>query len=69
MSLTETARGVQRVDLAKPIGTELRGVKLTQLDDREIAELTTLVAERGVLFFRDQEMSLDDQVALGPSPG
>lgn len=29
MSLTETGRTAQRVDLTKPIGTELRGVQLS----------------------------------------
>jgi taurine dioxygenase len=65
MKLTETPRGLQRLDLTKPVGTELRGVKLTELEDREIEELKHLVAERGVLFFRDQEMSLDEQVGIG----
>ncbi len=65
MKLTGTSRDMHRLDLTKPVGTELRGVKLTELEDREVDELKQLVAERGVVFFRDQEMSLDEQVGIG----
>ncbi len=47
------------------IGTEVEGVSLTELDDAGVAELKELVAARGVLFFRGQEMSLADQVDFG----
>ncbi|MGF1596930.1 MAG: TauD/TfdA dioxygenase family protein [Acidimicrobiales bacterium] len=53
------------VDLTTPLGTEVRGIQLRQLDDEGIAAITRLVAERGVLFFRDQPMTLDEQVAVG----
>lgn len=54
-----------RHDVAKPLGSELRGQQLNVLSDAEIEELKELVAERGVVFFRDQEMSLAEQVELG----
>ncbi|MHB1925499.1 MAG: TauD/TfdA dioxygenase family protein [Acidimicrobiales bacterium] len=60
-----TAVATDRFDLTKPIGTELRGVKLNQLDEAGITEIKELVAERGVLFFREQDMTLAEQVALG----
>ena len=56
---------LKTVDLTKPIGTEVQGITLTEVDDAGVEELKTLVAERGVLFFRDQEMSLAQQVELG----
>lgn len=65
MSLADLTEKVQRLDLTKPIGTELRGIDLATLNDGEIEELKTLLAERGVLFFRNQNMTLDEQVAVG----
>lgn len=56
---------MDRVDLTKPIGTELRGVELAALDEAQMEEIKTLVADRGVLFFREQHMSLDDQLDIG----
>ena len=54
--LTDTAP----IDVTKPVGTELPGVSLRDLDEAGIDELKALVAERGVLFFRDQEMTLTE---------
>ncbi|MEZ5236933.1 MAG: TauD/TfdA family dioxygenase [Acidimicrobiales bacterium] len=54
-----------RRDLNAKIGTELSGVDLRHLDADGADELQHLVAERGVLFFRDQHMTLAEQVALG----
>ncbi|GAC1376031.1 MAG: TauD/TfdA family dioxygenase [Acidimicrobiales bacterium] len=65
MSLVEMKSGVDIVDLTKPIGTELRGLTLAALDDHQLDELKTLAAERGVLFFRDQQMSIDEQLEFG----
>ncbi|EED13999.1 alpha-ketoglutarate-dependent sulfonate dioxygenase, putative [Talaromyces stipitatus ATCC 10500] len=43
------------------IGTELQGVQLSQLDEKQKNELALLVAERGVVFFRDQDLTLEGQ--------
>ncbi|KAL4915209.1 hypothetical protein BDW62DRAFT_188845 [Aspergillus aurantiobrunneus] len=43
------------------IGTELQGVQLSKLDAKQKDELALLVAERGVVFFRDQDLTLDEQ--------
>lgn len=59
------AAAVQRTDLTSSIGTELRGVQLAELGPDEAAEVAALVAERCVVFFRDQHMTLDQQVATG----
>jgi taurine dioxygenase len=63
--LTDTAP----VDVTKPIGTELPGVSLKDLDETGVDELKALVAERGVLFFRDQHMTLAEQVDVGRKLG
>ncbi len=54
-----------RYDLNHNIGTELRGVSLRELDDSGIDAVKQLLAERGVLVFRDQKMSLGEQIELG----
>ncbi|SPO01757.1 related to E.coli dioxygenase [Cephalotrichum gorgonifer] len=41
--------------LTPPIGTEIRGLQLSELDDRQKDELALLLAERGVVIFRDQD--------------
>lgn len=51
--------------LAPKIGTELSGIQLHELTDAQKDELALLVAERGVVFFRGQDISIDQQVELG----
>ncbi|EXJ87458.1 hypothetical protein A1O3_04418 [Capronia epimyces CBS 606.96] len=46
------------------IGTELVGVQLSQLTDAQKDELALLVSERGVVFFRDQDLELEQQHTL-----
>ena len=65
LSRSPVLQSAQRVDLNKNIGTELRGIKLLSLNDDEIAEVKQLLAERGVLVFRDQPMTLPQQIELG----
>ena len=64
-----TRLGGARIDRSTPIGTELPDVQLRDLDEAGFAELHTLIAERGVLFFRDQQMTLEEQVAIGRQLG
>src|SRR4051794_10932257 len=59
----------RRLDLNRHIGTELTDVQLIDLDGDGIDELRLLVAERGVVVCRDQQMSLDDQIELGSRLG
>lgn len=47
------------------IGTEIVGLQLKDLTDKQKDELALLIAERGVVFFRDQDLSPQAQVALG----
>lgn len=41
--------------LTPVIGTEIRGLQLSQLNDTQKNELALLIAERGVVIFRDQD--------------
>lgn len=51
-------------DLTEGIGTLLEGVQLSQLNETQLDELALLVAERGVVFFRDQDLTTESQVKL-----
>ena len=46
---------VEITRLTPRIGTEIKGLQLSQLTDAQKNELALLVAERGVLVFRDQD--------------
>jgi hypothetical protein len=52
------------VDLTESIGTLLEDVQLSQLNEQQLDELALLVNERGVVFFRDQDLTTDQQVNL-----
>ncbi|KAE9115362.1 hypothetical protein PF010_g9363 [Phytophthora fragariae] len=51
--------------LAPKIGTELSGVQLHELSSEQHDELALLIAHRGVVFFRDQEITMEQQLELG----
>ncbi|ODV95467.1 hypothetical protein PACTADRAFT_75944 [Pachysolen tannophilus NRRL Y-2460] len=51
--------------LSKHLGTELVGVQLASLNEKQLDELALLIAERIVVFFRDQDLSPQRQVELG----
>jgi sulfonate dioxygenase len=51
--------------LTPAIGTELVGIQLKSLNDTQKNELARLVAERGVVFLRDQEMDVHEQIEFG----
>ncbi|PMD63500.1 TauD-domain-containing protein [Hyaloscypha bicolor E] len=52
------------VDLTESIGTVLEGAQLSQLDEKQLDELAALANERGVVFFRDQDLTTEQQVKL-----
>ena len=59
-------RAVKKIKHLTPaIGTELLGIQLTSLNDVQKNELARLVAERGVVFLRDQELDVHQQIAFG----
>lgn len=52
-------------DLTTHIGTEIEGLQLKDLTDKQKDELGLLIAERSVVFFRDQDISPQQQKELG----
>jgi len=61
-SLLSAAGKVQH--LTPAIGTEITGIDLRQLSPSQKDELALLIAERGVVFFRDQELDIHEQLEL-----
>ncbi|KAL4965832.1 TauD/TfdA dioxygenase family protein [Aspergillus stella-maris] len=53
------------IHLTRHIGTEIVGLQLRDLDDKQKDELGLLIAERSVVFFRDQDISPQEQKRLG----
>ncbi|MDE0531528.1 MAG: TauD/TfdA family dioxygenase [Albidovulum sp.] len=47
------------------IGAEVSGVDLSRLDDDHALVIKNALLDRLVLFFRDQDLSIKDQIALG----
>lgn len=52
-------------DLTTHIGTEIEGLQLKDLTDQQKDELALLIAERSVVFFRNQDLSPKQQLELG----
>ncbi|KAF9201905.1 hypothetical protein BGZ49_007908 [Haplosporangium sp. Z 27] len=56
----------KRIDYSPKFGTELHGIRLTQLTDQQAEELAAFIAERGVVYFRDQDdLDTKEHVKLG----
>ena len=53
------------IHLTSHIGTEIVGLQLKDLTDQQKDELGLLIAERSVVFFRDQDISPQEQKKLG----
>ncbi|KAF2109002.1 hypothetical protein BDV96DRAFT_503650 [Lophiotrema nucula] len=53
------------IHLTGHIGTEIVGLQLKDLTDQQKDELALLIAERSVVFFRDQDITPQQQKALG----
>ena len=58
-----------RKDLTPRLGTELSGVQLKDLTAEQSEELAKFAAQRGVVVFRNQEWTEDEQIALGARLG
>lgn len=52
-------------DITANIGTEIEGIQLKDLSDEQRDELALLIAERSVVFFRNQDISPQQQKELG----
>ncbi|ODV85805.1 hypothetical protein CANARDRAFT_197464 [[Candida] arabinofermentans NRRL YB-2248] len=53
------------INLTERVGTEIVGLQLEDLTDQQKDELALLIAERVVVFFRDQKLSHQAQYKLG----
>ena len=53
------------IHLTSHIGTEIVGLQLKDLTDQQRDELALLIAERSVVFFRDQDITPQEQKKLG----
>lgn len=53
------------INLTSHIGTEIVGLQLKDLTDQQRDELALLIAERSVVFLRDQDLTPQDQKKLG----
>ncbi|KAK4177270.1 putative alpha-ketoglutarate-dependent sulfonate dioxygenase [Triangularia setosa] len=53
------------IDLTTHIGTEIEGLQLKDLAPEQRDELALLIAERSVVFFRDQDITPQQQKELG----
>ncbi|KAI9025087.1 hypothetical protein CLU79DRAFT_834204 [Phycomyces nitens] len=62
-SLFEKAEKV--FDLTPNIGTEIHGVQLSQLTNQQKDDLALLIAERGVVFFKKQDINIVQGEELG----
>ncbi|KXS17886.1 TauD-domain-containing protein [Gonapodya prolifera JEL478] len=62
-SLFSAAKEV--INLTPAIGTEIVGLQLKDLNDQQAEDLALLIAERGVVFFRDQDLTIEQQRNLG----
>lgn len=60
------SKATKVIHLTHKTGTELQGVKLSELSDIEKKELALLIARRVVVFFRDQDdLDVQKQIELG----
>lgn len=57
------------IHLTNHIGTEIVGLQLKDLTDQQRDELALLIAERSVVFFRDQDLTPQEQKKLGEHYG
>ncbi|KAK5705084.1 hypothetical protein LTR97_002198 [Elasticomyces elasticus] len=58
-------------DVTNVIGKEFPALQLSQIlsDDTKIRDLAVTVSQRGVVFFRNQDLTIDDQKLLGQKLG
>jgi sulfonate dioxygenase len=51
--------------LTPTLGTEIHGIQLSQLTDQQKNDIALLAAERGVVFFRKQDIDPYQAIELG----
>ena len=55
---------VETLPIAGACGAEIRGVNVAQMDDQTFAEVRHALLDHGVIYFRSQELTPDQQVAF-----
>ncbi|KAJ1565370.1 hypothetical protein HK096_003176 [Nowakowskiella sp. JEL0078] len=63
-----TLDGFESFNVTTQIGTEFKresNIQLSKLTDEQIQDLAILVSQRGVVFLRNQDISIEDQLELG----
>lgn len=66
--IPQDSPAVKATKLTPVIGTEIRGLQLSKLNDLQKDELALLIAERGVVVLRDQDfkdVGIEQQKAFG----
>jgi len=71
LSYSGTLDNYESFDVTSVIGREFPKIQITDIlsDDGKIRDLAILVSQRGVVFFRNQDISIDDQKVLGQKLG
>ncbi|RMD44536.1 hypothetical protein DV735_g559, partial [Chaetothyriales sp. CBS 134920] len=67
----DTPTPYKNFDVTNVIGREFPDLQLSEIlhDDTKIRDLAILVSQRGVVFFRNQDLNIDDQKLLGQRLG
>ena len=55
---------VETLPIAGACGAEIRGVNVAQMDEQTFAEVRRALLDHGVIYFRDQKLTPDQQVAF-----
>jgi taurine dioxygenase len=64
-----TLSALKKSDLTRHVGTEIHGLDLLSLSDAGVEELLEVIARRGVVVVRDQEMTIPEQIEFGARLG
>lgn len=60
---------MQITKTSSAVGAEIEGLDLRELTDAEVEGVKEALAEHGVVFFRDQQLTPDDQIAFAERIG
>jgi taurine dioxygenase len=64
-----TVAGLKKQDITRHVGTEIEGLDLQTMSDAAVEELLEVIARRGVVVVRNQEMTIPEQIAFGARLG
>lgn len=64
-----TLSALKKSDLTRHVGTEVHNLDLLGLSDAGVTELIELIARRGVVVVRDQQMTIPEQIEFGARLG